>query len=102
MIYHTRVKNRKYSMKGCDYMRTYRSHGRIRRTPENIEDISIIYNWCEEYIKEFIDNEGFDPLAALQGNESKHQRIYGLCVDFICNMNDLTEEFIVNREKVIL
>lgn len=61
--------------------------------------------WAENYVEEFLKNNEFNPYDVLMGTESKDQKLYGLCVNYLEDvknaMESLTENFRATREKIV-
>ena len=65
------------------------------------QDITATIAWAENYIKEFNQNEGFDPYAALMNTESKTQRIFNECVNLIQGIELSVETFRNHRDFIV-
>ena len=63
------------------------------------EKIAIKIKWAEDYITE---NSGcFDPFKVLTGTEDKQQKLFGECVNFLSEVENLIEQFDNTRNKII-
>ena len=73
--------------------------------PYALEKLKAKLDWCKQYMRAFIENEGFDPYAALAGTETKSQILYGACVEFTVEIaqliNNKCEEFDKQIDKIV-
>ena len=56
---------------------------------------------AESIIQDFKKNNVFDPFAFLSGTESKSQKIYGVCVGFLCELEEAREKIIEKFQILI-
>ena len=66
------------------------------------DKIAITVKWARDYITDYQKNGCyFDPFKALTGTEDKQQRMFGECVNFLSEVENLIEQFDKTRNKII-
>jgi len=73
----------------------------IKLYHENMDFVTNKIIYCNKVIEDFKKNNDFDLLSALQGTENRKQKLYGLCVDYVYQVEKLTEELEKNFKKCI-
>ena len=68
---------------------------------KDFSELENTVKWCNDFIIEFQKSEEFDPFSALSGNESKKQKIYTECVNFLYSLESLTDDFKDIRKKLL-
>ena len=67
----------------------------------NTETMEWSIRWAHENINQFNANKEFEPFDALMGNESKAQKLYSLCVEYLHNLDELTDKFRTDRNNIV-
>ena len=73
----------------------------IKLYNKNMDFVTNKIIYCNKVIEDFKKNNGFDPLSALQGTENKTQKLYSLCVDYVYQVEKLTEKLEKDIKKCI-
>lgn len=57
--------------------------------------------WAQNSIEEYLARNEFDPFDALMNQETKSQKMYGACVDFLAELVKLNEKFGKTRDEIV-
>ncbi len=70
-----------------------------------LEKLLAKLDWCKSYMAEFTANNEFDPYAAIMGTESKSQKLYCECVEYVSDIGkyfaERSEEFNKRRKEIV-
>ena len=73
----------------------------IKLYNKNVDFITNKIIYCNKVIEDFKKNNDFDILSTLQGTENKTQKLYRLCVDYVYQVEKLTEKLEKDFKKCI-
>lgn len=64
------------------------------------KDVLDAMQWAADYITEYQKSGNFDPFRALQGTEDREQRLFTESVNFLHEMQELTDAYRATRNKI--
>jgi hypothetical protein len=68
---------------------------------DDFSELENAVNWCNEYIKAYQKIGDFDPFKALSGENDKKDKLYIECVNFLYELETLTDNFKDIRKKFL-
>ena len=57
--------------------------------------------WAQNSIEEYLARNEFDPFATLMNQETKSQKMYVECVNFLAELVKLNEKFGKTRDEIV-
>lgn len=57
--------------------------------------------WAQNSIEEYLAKNEFDPFDALMNQETKSQKMYVECVNFLAELAKLNEKFGKTRDEIV-